>query len=79
MAELHLSDHSSTFCDLSDFQNVNHKKFAYYRRLNQVNKTQFIADFHQLPWSLIDATGAIDDAVDTFEKLFFQLWDCMLH
>ena len=31
VAELHLSDHSSTFCELSDFLNINHKKFAYYR------------------------------------------------
>ena len=75
VANIHLSDHHLTFCELSGARSVNAKKFTQYRRIGRVYKEQFKKDFLALLWCILDSTNDIDDAVNIFEKLFCGLWD----
>ena len=49
LANIHLSDYSLIFCELSNEQTIRSKKFTYYRRIHRVNKEQFTLNFHALP------------------------------
>lgn len=75
VANLHLSDHCLIFCELAGTQSANLKKFVSYRHIGRINKEQFTQDFQALPWTLLDAANDVNDAVKTFQKLFWDLWD----
>ena len=75
VANINLSDHHLTFCELSGARSVNAKKFTLYRRIIRVDKEQFKKDFLALPWCIFDSSDDIDDAVNIFKKLFCDLWD----
>jgi len=48
------------------------RKFEY-RSFKNYNKTEFINDLNEVPWSVVDGVENVDDAVFLWERLFSEI------
>ena len=71
-----ISDHHAIFCVIKGGVKKLPPKVFEYRSFKNYEKKAFISDLEQVPWSVIEGVGDIDDAVFLWEKLFK---DCADH
>ena len=68
-----LSDNSLVFCVMKGgVPKLPPRKFEY-RSFKNYNKTEFINDLNQVPWSVVDGVENVDDAVFLCERLFSEI------
>ncbi len=77
VVNLHLSDHCAIFCHLAGDRGVlrRPKQILTFRSFRRLNKAAFVNDLNAAPWSLLQACDNIDDEIDTFNKLYFNILD----
>lgn len=71
-----ISDHNVIFCVVKGGVKKIPTKVFEYRSFKSYEKKAFIKDLEQVPWSIIEGVGDIDDTVFLWEKLFR---DCADH
>ena len=71
-----ISDHNVIFCVVKGGVKKLPPKVFEYRSFKSYEKKAFIKDLEQVPWSIIEGVGDIDDTVFLWEKLFR---DCADH
>ena len=65
-----ISDHNVIFCVVKGGIKKLPPKVFEYRSFKSYEKKAFIKDIEQVPWSIIEGVGDIDDTVFLWEKLF---------
>lgn len=68
-----LSDHSLVFCVMKGGVPKHPPRKFEYRSFKNYNKTEFINDLNQVPWSVVDGVENVDDAVFLWERLFSEI------
>ena len=72
---LPISDHSLVFCVMKSGVPKAQPRTIDYRSYKNYDKNAFLSDLNQVPWSVIDATDDVDEAICTWNDLFCEVAD----
>ena len=78
--ELHLSDHRAVYCFINSLSRISSRlpeppRTTEYRMFDKINIDQLTHDLTAAPWSVAMAFDNIDDQLDSFMKLFNDVWN----